>query len=244
VAFRTYVASRSARTALALVFGVPVAARAEDGKVDVPPRTVAFGSVDAGSSGFATIGAKRTLVGTLDESGPVALASFGAGGSPEQMGLPRLGEAAFRPAVQGSALIGYQWALGRTFLSLFAGPEVDHDRFSSASGLTREATRIGGRVHGEIWMHPTDDTLVTGRRSAAAPGGISGPARRAATRCGATSSSARRRRSTGRTRTASGALAPTRRVCSSGASRFGSRPGGASRRARPGAAATAPSRSM
>jgi hypothetical protein len=162
VAFRTYVASRSARTALALVFGVPVAARAEDGKVDVPPRTVAFGSVDAGSSGFATIGAKRTLVGTLDESGPVALASFGAGGSPEQMGLPRLGEAAFRPAVQGSALIGYQWALGRTFLSLFAGPEVDHDRFSSASGLTREATRIGGRVHGEIWMHPTDDTLVTG----------------------------------------------------------------------------------
>jgi hypothetical protein len=123
---------------------------------------VFFASVDAGSSGFGTLGAKRTVLGTLDESGPVALASVGAGGSPEQMGIQRLGDAAFRPVVQASALVGYQWALGRTFLSLFAGPELDRDRFPHRDGLTREASRIGARLHGEIWMHPTDDTLVTG----------------------------------------------------------------------------------
>jgi hypothetical protein len=147
-------------TALAVVAQSP--AGAEDSKVAAPPRTVLFASIDAGSSGFLTLGGKRTLVGTLDESGPVALASVGAGGSPEQMGLPGVGDTPFRPTLQASGLLGYQWALGRTFLSLFAGPELDRDRFASTGGLAREATRIGARVHGEIWMHPTDETLLTG----------------------------------------------------------------------------------
>ena len=146
----------------ALALAAPSRAGADEGTVPAPQRTVLFSSTDAGSSGFLTVGAKRTLAGSLDESGPVALASIGAGGSPERMGLPGLGDATFRPAVQASALAGYQWALGRTFLSLFAGPELDRDRFSSAGGPAREATRIGARVHGEIWMHPTDETLVTG----------------------------------------------------------------------------------
>ena len=147
-------------TALALAATPP--AWADDRKAAAPQRTVLFSSADAGSSGFLTVGAKRTLAGSLDESGPVALASIGAGGSPERMGLPGLGDAAFRPAVQASALAGYQWALGRTFLSLFAGPELDRDRFPSPGGPAREATRVGARVHGEIWMHPTDETLVNG----------------------------------------------------------------------------------
>ena len=162
MAFGTILTQRKAGpvvTALALAISP---AGADEGTVVAPQRTVLFSSADAGSSGFLTVGAKRTLAGSLDESGPVALASIGAGGSPERMGLPGVGDAAFRPAVQASALAGYQWALGRTFLSLFAGPELDRDRFSSAGGLTREATRIGARVHGEIWMHPTDETLVTG----------------------------------------------------------------------------------
>ena len=163
MAFGTILTPRKAAavvTALALAATSPAAA--DERTVPAPKRTVLFSSADAGSSGFLTVGVKRTLTGSLDESGPVALASIGAGGSPERMGLPGLGDAAFRPAVQASALAGYQWALGRTFLSLFAGPELDRDRFPSAGGPAREATRIGARVHGEIWMHPTDDTLVTG----------------------------------------------------------------------------------
>ena len=163
MAFGTILTPRqtaSVVTALALAATSPAGADERTGAA--PQRTVLFSSADAGSSGFLTVGAKRTLAGSLDESGSVALASIGAGGSPERMGLPGLGDAAFRPAVQASALAGYQWALGRTFLSLFAGPELDRDRFSSAGGLTRETTRIGARVHGEVWMHPTDETLVTG----------------------------------------------------------------------------------
>lgn len=160
MAFRTIAAPlRASFVATALACAPASEAEAADA---APLRTVVFSSVDAGRSGFLTLGAKRTLVGSLDESGPVALASVGAGGSPEQMGWPRLAGGAFRPAVQGSALIGYQWNLGRTFLSLFAGPEVDHDRFTSGRGVAEEGTRIGARMHGEIWMHPTDDTLVTG----------------------------------------------------------------------------------
>jgi hypothetical protein len=163
VAFGTILPSRRAGAAAAtLAFAIVSPVGAEDAKLVPPRRTVFFGSVDAGNSGFVAVGAKRTLVGSIDESGPVALASVGGGGSPEQMGWPRVGETAFRPAVQGSALLGYQWALGRVFLSLFAGPELDRDRFSSPRGLTRDETRIGARVHGEVWMHPTDDTLVTG----------------------------------------------------------------------------------
>lgn len=154
------------RMACAAITGFAVAvqfpATAEDSKVAPSPRTVLFASLDAGSSGFLTFGGKRTLVGTLDESGPVALASIGAGGSPEQVGSPAIGDAPFRPVMQASGLLGYQWALGRAFLSLFAGPELDRDRFASTSGPAREETRIGARVHGEIWMHPTDDTLLTG----------------------------------------------------------------------------------
>jgi hypothetical protein len=163
VAFGTILTARAAAAVvMALALAAPSRAGADEGTVPAPQRTVLFSSTDAGSSGFLTVGAKRTLAGSLDESGPVALGSIGAGGSPERMGLPGLGDATFRPAVQASALAGYQWALGRTFLSLFAGPELDRDRFSSAGGPAREATRIGARVHGEIWMHPTDETLVTG----------------------------------------------------------------------------------
>jgi hypothetical protein len=165
VAFGTIFPSRgvgAVAAAIASALGAACPVEAEDAKVAAPQRTVLFASIDAGSSGFATVGAKRTLIGTLDESGPVALASIGAGGSPERMRSLQLGDAAFRPAMQASALVGYQWALGRTFLSLFAGPELDRDRFSSAGGSAREETRLGARVHGEIWMHPTDDTLLTG----------------------------------------------------------------------------------
>ena len=139
----------------ALAAGAVPVARAEE-PARAPPRTVLFASFDAGNSGFASIGAKRALSGSLDERGPVAMATVGAGGSPDGADFGR-----FQPTVQGSALLGYQWALGRTFLSLFAGAEVDRDRFARQGAPAREETRLGARLQGEVWMHPTDATLLT-----------------------------------------------------------------------------------
>jgi hypothetical protein len=138
------------------------AASAEEPETAPAPRMVVFGSIEGARSAYGSIGAKRTLSGSLDETGPVAMITAGARGSPDQLGILRSEAAAFRPAFAGSALLGYQWALGRTFLSLFAGPELDRDRFWSKAGVARVATRTGARLQAEVWIHPTESTLLTG----------------------------------------------------------------------------------
>lgn len=122
-------------------------------------RTVFFGSLDAGNSRFASLGVKRTLNGNLDESGPVGMLSAGLGAREERVdAVPGARRTMLRPSAEGSALLGYQWALGRVFLAGFVGPELDIGERAASSVST---TRIGARVQGELWAHPSETTLVT-----------------------------------------------------------------------------------
>lgn len=122
--------------------------------------TVLFGSLDAGRSGFVSVGVKRSLAGSLDRSGPVFLASGGGGGSPENAEPGSSSGFSVRPAAQASVLLGYQWTSGPVTLAGLIGPEVESERqFEGISDRFR--TRFGLRSHAELWAHPTTDTLLT-----------------------------------------------------------------------------------
>jgi len=110
--------------------------------------TVLFAGLDAGTSAFGHVGFKKTLQGGLDATGFVAMATLGAGGSRD---------AGARNAGQISVVGGYQWSLDRIHLSVFVGPDL------ALGGATPRDTpaRLGARVHGELWAHPTPDTLAT-----------------------------------------------------------------------------------
>ncbi len=138
-------------------------ARADDRAPPAPSasRTVLFGSLDAGHSGFGTLGVKRTLAGPLDRSGPVGMAGIGYGRTIEraweQPEAPRF----TRHSVHGSALLGYQWAGDGVVLAALAGPEVEGERTSRHALSHGTEAHLGARLHGEIWAHPTASTLLT-----------------------------------------------------------------------------------
>jgi hypothetical protein len=124
-------------------------------------RTVLFGSLDAGRSTFGSLGVKRTLRGSLDQSGPVGMATIGYGGTVERVWWRPEGTDVIRHAVHGSALVGYQWVRDRIVVAAFAGPEIDSERLSDRA-VSRDTTpQLGARLHGEIWAHPTVNTLLT-----------------------------------------------------------------------------------
>jgi Cellulose biosynthesis protein BcsS len=124
------------------------------------PRTVLFGSLDVGSSGFLNLGLKRSLTGSLDQSGPIVMGILGGGGSPESTEHRATGALRFRPTVQANALFGYQWIVGPVTLAGLVGPELDYERGSDPVA-DRSRTRAGLRGHAELWAHPTPDTLLT-----------------------------------------------------------------------------------
>ncbi len=121
-----------------------------------------FGSLDAGHSGFGTIGLKRTLAGPLDRSGPLAMASLGYGRTVERAWSQPEAPLFTRNAAHGSALLGYQWAGDGLVLAALAGPEAEGERTShSIAGRGETDAHFGVRLHGEIWAHPTANTLLT-----------------------------------------------------------------------------------
>lgn len=117
---------------VALLAALP--ARADDA------RAVIFAGVEAGPSPYLHAGFKHALNGPLDQPGFLAMAIAGAGDRrPEG-----------RHAL-ATAMVGYQWTLPRWHVALFAGPEMQRDG----------RTRLGGRIQGEVWARPLDDTLLT-----------------------------------------------------------------------------------
>jgi Cellulose biosynthesis protein BcsS len=124
-------------------------------------RTVLFGSLDAGHSGFGSLGVKRTLVGPLDRSGLVAMAGLGYGRTIEAVRQEPEGDRLTRDAVQGSALIGYQWVGDGLVFAALAGPEVEGEQRSDYVLARGFEAHVGARLHGEMWAHPTTDTLLT-----------------------------------------------------------------------------------
>lgn len=147
---------------LALV--APAVAHAEDetGSPAAPgARTVWFGGLDWGRSGFAALGAKRALVGPLDQDGPVAMGTIGYGGEFDRVDRPG------RPlglthTVLASALVGYQWMFPWGAVAAFAGPETSYEFLPDfdPGERRRSRTRLGARVQGEVWARPTADTLL------------------------------------------------------------------------------------
>ena len=124
-------------------------------------KAVLFGSLDAGRSSFVTLGAKQTLSGPLDRSGFVSMAAFGYGGTPARADFDMNSNTVVRPTVQASAMIGYQWILDRVFVAGFIGPEVDAQQPITLGEIPRLShPRLGLRLQGELWAHPTENTLL------------------------------------------------------------------------------------
>jgi hypothetical protein len=125
-------------------------------------RTVWFGGLDAGRSGFAAFGVKRALAGAVDQDGPVAMGTLGYGGEFERLDLPGrpLG---LRHTVLASALAGYQWMLPWGAVAAFAGPETSYEVVPNfePGDRRRSRMRLGARVQGEVWARPTAQTLLT-----------------------------------------------------------------------------------
>jgi hypothetical protein len=124
-------------------------------------RTVLFGSLDAGHSGFGSVGVKRTLDGSLDRSGLVAMAGLGYGRTIEAVRQEPEGDRLTRDAVQGSALLGYQWVGDGLVFAALAGPEVEGEQRSDYVLARGFEAHLGVRLHGEVWAHPTTNTLLT-----------------------------------------------------------------------------------
>jgi hypothetical protein len=59
-------------------------------------------------------------------------------------------------------MIGYQWTLDRVFVAGFIGPEVDAQQPVTIGEIPRLShPRLGLRIQGELWAHPTENTLLT-----------------------------------------------------------------------------------
>jgi hypothetical protein len=161
-AFRSV--GRAALCAALLVFcAVTYPAQAGDEAVQRPDdlRTVLFGSLDVGRSTFGSLGVKRTLSGALDQSGPVGMASLGYGGTVERADHGPDDTHVIRQAIQASAVLGYQWVRDGLVIAAFAGPEADGEGLSHHLTPRMARPQFGARLHGEVWAHPTANTLLT-----------------------------------------------------------------------------------
>lgn len=130
--------------------------RGEDSQTRGPLATVIFGSLEAGpAKSFAAIGLKRAVTGGLDASGFRTLLKLGL--AREQAGgIPPRGIAW---KAESHALIGHEWRVGDTFVSLYAGADQESD-YRETGGALRHASRFGARLQGDLWATPTDDTLI------------------------------------------------------------------------------------
>lgn len=157
---------REVRWALPLLFVYAAApVQADDRDLFVRSddlRTVLFGSLEAGRSSFGTLGIKRTLGGPLDRSGPVSMSTIGYGRTHERVEAAIDASQVLRYATEVSSLVGYQWATSGFVATALAGPEVANEQLTFDGVLTRlSRPRLGARVYGEIWSHPTNQSLLT-----------------------------------------------------------------------------------
>ena len=154
---------------LAIALACPVRAEEPESEPDIeeekeqadttprsPLSSVIFASLEAGpAKTFAAIGWKRALTGTLATSGFRSLIKVG--GSKEYAGrTPPYG---FAYKSEAQALIGYEWRIGDSFLSLYAGSDYETEQ-RSRSGRPFMRSVYGARVQGDLWMAPLPDTML------------------------------------------------------------------------------------
>lgn len=128
--------------------------------------TVLFGSLDAGSANFLSVGAKVAPDG-VDREGWLASGSIGYGArferdrnAPETAYGLRAPQAVRHTAL-ASALGGYQWFFDWGVVALLAGPELSYEVFAAPSTRRWPAPRVGARIQGELWARPSEETLLT-----------------------------------------------------------------------------------
>lgn len=157
MAYRCGKVGRLCLAALAgVLFASPVLAEDESDEPD-PVSIVFFGSLEAGpGKTFASYGSKRAIGSDrLDASGFRLMSKLGA--AREQANR-------FRPHGKGykteaQYLIGYEWRIGSSFLSLYAGPDVEAQYWEvwyASYGIAR----IGARLHADLWTTPTNTTMA------------------------------------------------------------------------------------
>lgn len=150
--------------AVAAVLADPVVAQTLDESLFLRRddlRIVPFASLDVGRSVFLTTGLKQSLSGPLDREGYVAMETLGYGLTQER-GNPSVAAGVYRHTLQTSSLVGYQFSVRNVFLSAFVGPELTWQQVTVGSAVERwSEPRLGARLQGELWAHPTRDTLLT-----------------------------------------------------------------------------------
>ncbi len=152
----------SAAVTLAAVFTAASArpAIAQEAEAETEERsplsTVLFGSLEAGpTKTFAAVGLKKALTGGLASDGFRTLVKIG--GAQEEARRQRLHGIAYKSEAQ--ALLGYEWRIGDSFLSLYAGSDYEGEQREEPR-RTVISSRYGARLHGDLWMTPTPDTML------------------------------------------------------------------------------------
>ncbi len=139
------------------LFAPPARGEEEPGEPS-PASTVLFASLEAGpAKRFAAFGLKRAVTGGLDASGFRALIKLG--GAHETPDGPRPRGDLYK--AEGQALLGYEWRLGDTFVSLYAGADYEED-FRVCGCAVSVRTRFGARLQGDLWATPSRETMLQG----------------------------------------------------------------------------------
>ena len=141
----------------------PLPARADEETAAREVHTILFGGLEAGSATFANAGAKHTFE-PADRDGPLVMAGGGTGARFERDGAVPTGTPAplvMRHTVLAHAVAGWQWTFPWGVVSAMAGPEMSYEHVYSRFAPRQPGPRFGGRLHGEVWARPTEETLLT-----------------------------------------------------------------------------------
>ena len=123
-----------------------------------PLSSVIFASLEAGpTKTFAAIGWKRALTGSLSTSGFRSLIKVG--GSKEL--VSRTPPYGFAYKSEAQALLGYEWRIGDSFVSLYAGSDYETEQ-GSRRGRPLMRSAYGARIQGDLWMMPFPDMTLQG----------------------------------------------------------------------------------
>lgn len=141
---------------VAVLLASPAIADDEQAEERSPWSSVLFGSLEAGpTKGFVSAGMKTALWSGLSSSGFRTMLKIG--GAQEQARRQRPRGIAYKSEAQ--ALIGYEWRIGDTFLSLYAGSDYEGEQREEPRG-TVTTGRYGARLHGDLWMTPSEGTML------------------------------------------------------------------------------------
>lgn len=131
-----------------------------------PVSLVLFGSLEAGpTKSFASIGLKRSLGGGgLDASGFRTLVKIGVAQEQANRSPPR--GTAYK--VEAQALIGYEWRIGDSFVSVYAGTDYESEQRPCGCGVAI-THHYGQRLQADLWSTPFPDTMLQASAYAATP---------------------------------------------------------------------------